>query len=101
MVLLLGMPPIGSSGRQTKVFLLDGVRLAVVAGGSSAIDSSCWRLLVAAVLGPDASFVVDDKERERLLDEDAAVLSVASAPLRRANSVWKDAMDDRRRRELR
>lgn len=42
-----------------------------------------------------------DKDRERLLDDDAAVLSVAFVPLRRANSVWKEAIDDKRRSELR
>jgi hypothetical protein len=30
-------------------------------------------LVDATVLGPDASFVVHDRERERLLEEEAAV----------------------------
>lgn len=65
------------------------------------MESSCWRCAVALVLGPDASSVVHERESERLLDEDAAVLSVACVPLRRWNSVWKDAIDDKRRSELR
>jgi len=39
--------------------------------------------------------------RERVLEEEAAVWSVALLERRRLNSVWKEAIEERRRSELR
>lgn len=40
-------------------------------------------------------------DNDKLLDEEPAVLSVATLDRRRLNSVERDAMDERRRREVR
>ena len=71
--------------------------------GMSASECSRCRLLVEPVQGAagvGASLVVHDKDRDKLLEEEA-LWSAGLVGLRRANNVLKEAIDDRRRRELR
>lgn len=64
--------------------------------------SSFWRLLVEEFRTLDAScpFALE-LVKDKLLDDEAAVLFVGLFERRRLKSAWKEAMEDSRRSELR